>query len=158
MLFTFPSRYWFTIGLSGVFSLTGWSRQFHAGFLVSRVTQDTRLIIFRTRKGLSPAVATLSSMFRLDQLQLCRSYNPMNASTYMVWAIPCSLATTGGITVCFLLLWVLRCFSSPRLPSLRNDIPSGYRVAPFGYRRINSYLQIPDAFRSLSRPSSPLRA
>ena len=27
--FTFPSRYWFTIGLSGVFSLTGWSRRIH---------------------------------------------------------------------------------------------------------------------------------
>ena len=52
----------------------------------------------------------------------------------------------------------MRCFSSPRLPSLRNGIPSGYRVAPFGDHRINSYLQIPGAFRSLSRPSSPLRA
>ena len=41
VLFTFPSRYWFTIGLSGVFSLTGWSRLIHTGFLVSRATQDT---------------------------------------------------------------------------------------------------------------------
>ena len=63
-----------------------------------------------------------------------------------------------GNHFCFLLLWVLRCFSSPRLPSLRNGIPSGYRVAPFGNHRINSYLQIPGAYRSLSRPSSPLRA
>ena len=31
-------------------------------------------------------------------------------------------------------------------------------VAPFGYLRINSYLPIPAACRSLSRPSSPLRA
>ena len=41
MLFTFPSRYLFTIGLSGVFSLTGWSRPLQTGFLVSRPTQDT---------------------------------------------------------------------------------------------------------------------
>ena len=41
VLFTFPSRYLFTIGLSGVFSLTGWSRQIQTGFLVSRPTQDT---------------------------------------------------------------------------------------------------------------------
>ena len=34
MLFTFPSRYWFAIGLSGVFSLTGWSRRIRAEFLV----------------------------------------------------------------------------------------------------------------------------
>ena len=44
MLFTFPSRYWFAIGLSGVFSLTGWAPLFHARFLVPRATQDaTRL-------------------------------------------------------------------------------------------------------------------
>ena len=39
MLFTFPSQYWFTIGLSGVFSLTGWAPQIPAEFLVLRGTQ-----------------------------------------------------------------------------------------------------------------------
>ena len=43
VLFTFPSRYWFTIGLLGVFSLTGWSRRIQTGFLVSRPTQDTAI-------------------------------------------------------------------------------------------------------------------
>ena len=43
VLFTFPSRYWFTIGLSGVFSLTGWSRWIHTGLHVSRTTQDTTI-------------------------------------------------------------------------------------------------------------------
>ncbi len=32
------------------------------------------------------------------------------------------------------------------------------RVAPFGYLRINAYVRLPEAFRSLSRPSSPVRA
>ena len=41
VLFTFPSQYWSTIGLLGVFSLTGWSRLILTGFLVSRHTQDT---------------------------------------------------------------------------------------------------------------------
>jgi hypothetical protein len=41
VLFTFPSRYWFTIGLSRVFSLAGWSRRIHTGFHVTRATQDT---------------------------------------------------------------------------------------------------------------------
>ena len=59
---------------------------------------------------------------------------------------------------CFLLLWVLRCFSSPRSPSLRNDWPSTSRVAPFGNLRIKGYLHLPEAYRSLSRPSSPPRA
>ena len=39
VLFTFPSRYWFTIGHGRVCSLGGWSPQLPAGFLVSRGTQ-----------------------------------------------------------------------------------------------------------------------
>ena len=60
----------------------------------------------------------------------------------------------------FLFLQVLRCFSSLRLPSnlSRNNAASRHWVVPFGYLRINSYVPIPAAFRSLSRPSSPLRA
>ncbi len=41
VLFTFPSRYLFSIGLSGVFSLTGWCRQILTQSLLSRHTQDT---------------------------------------------------------------------------------------------------------------------
>ena len=59
---------------------------------------------------------------------------------------------------CFLLLQVLRCFSSLGLLLLLGDIPSVCRVSPFRHLRINSYLPIPAAFRSLSRLSSPLRA
>ena len=40
VLFTFPSQYWYTIGLSGVFSLTGWCRQIQTGRLRPRPTQD----------------------------------------------------------------------------------------------------------------------
>ena len=40
MLFTFPSQYWFAIGLPSIFSLAGWSPRFQTGFLVSRPTQD----------------------------------------------------------------------------------------------------------------------
>ena len=36
---TFPSRYWFTIGLLVVFSLATWSSQIQTGFHVSRPTQ-----------------------------------------------------------------------------------------------------------------------
>ena len=57
VLFTFPSQYWFTIGLSGVFSLTGWSRQIHTEFHVFRATQDTTRVKQYSNKGLSPAMA-----------------------------------------------------------------------------------------------------
>ena len=47
---------------------------------------------------------------------ISQSYNPAQAGTWAVWAVPRSLATTGGITFCFLFLLVLRCFSSQRSP------------------------------------------
>ncbi len=34
----------------------------------------------------------------------------------------------------------------------------GCRVSPFGHLRITAYVRLPEAFRSLSRPSSPVRA
>src|SRR5690606_16131629 len=51
VLFTFPSRYWFTIGLSGVFSLTRWCWQIPTGFLRSRGTQDTTSLIIKYLYG-----------------------------------------------------------------------------------------------------------
>lgn len=47
-------------------------------------------------------------------LATARSYNPKYAVTYLVWAVPRSLATTRGIIIYFLFLQVLRCFSSLR--------------------------------------------
>ena len=61
--FPFPSRYWSTIGLSGVFSLTGWSRQIHAEFLVFRATQDTTMLRLASNTGLSPSLVSLSRLF-----------------------------------------------------------------------------------------------
>ena len=57
VLFTFPSRYYFTIGLPGVFSLGGWCRQFQTGRLRPRPTQDTTRVNFASRTGLSPCLA-----------------------------------------------------------------------------------------------------
>ena len=63
----------------------------------------------------------------------------------------------------FLFLRVLRCFSSPGSPPYVMDwrmdgrSPSG-RVSPFRHLRITAYLQLPAAFRSLSRLSSALSA
>ena len=42
------------------------------------------------------------------------SYNPHGSVNQWVWALPRSLATTGGINFCSLFLPVLRCFSSRR--------------------------------------------
>ena len=41
VLFTFPSRYWFTIGRRRVFSLAGWSPRFPTEFHVFRGTRES---------------------------------------------------------------------------------------------------------------------
>ena len=64
VLFAFPSRYWFTIGRSRVFSLGGWSPHLQTGCHVSRPTyrflSTTRPI---SHTGLSPSIAGLSRPF-----------------------------------------------------------------------------------------------
>ena len=74
----------------------------------------------------------------------------------MVWPPPLSLATTRGISV--------DVFSSPYLDVSVQAVPhvrlfdSPYVtlrwVSPFGNLRIEAHLQLPEAYRSLSRPSS----
>ena len=158
MLFTFPSRYWFTIGLIRVFSLAGWSRQIRAELLVFRVTQDCGMSRLASYTGLSPSTAGLSRPFHSRSKYNVPVLQPRRCvATTSVWALPRSLATTGGIIIYFLFLEVLRCFSSLGSPSrlCGSNSPSDCWVVPFGDLRINAYLQLPAAFRSLSRPSSP---
>ena len=58
VLFTFPSQYWFTIGLSGVFSLGRWCCHIQTGFHRPR---PTRLIhIKHSYTGLSPSLVSFS--------------------------------------------------------------------------------------------------
>ena len=89
-----------------------------------------------------------------------RHVSPQPRETSLsVWPLPRSLATTCGISVDF--------FSSPYLDVSVQAVPFLrlfgstqdarvllQRVPPFGYLRINAHLQLPEAFRSLSRPSS----
>ena len=91
-------------------------------------------------------------------LAISQSYNPAWSVNQTVWAIPRSLATTQGITICFLFLPLLRCFSSQRSPRKYGNESSTHWVAPFGDPGINGHLHLPQAYRSLSRPSSPSRA
>ena len=88
---------------------------------------------------------------------ISQSYNPIIAETIMVWAISISLATTPEITIVFSSYAYLD-VSVQRVCPLTGNISSIYWVAPFGNQRIKNYLHLPVAYRSLSRPSSPLRA
>ena len=68
-----------------------------------------------------------------------------------------------GNHCCFLFLRLLRCFSSPgSLPYVMDwrmdDRSFSCRVSPFRNRRVNGYLLLTAAYRSLSRLSSALSA
>ena len=63
VLFTFPSRYLFAIGLWRVFSLGGWARRIHTGFHVPRATQGIAMLRTAACTQLSCSRAGLSRPF-----------------------------------------------------------------------------------------------
>ena len=127
---------------------------------MSRATQDTAKNGNFACKGLSPAMVTFSNVIPVLLLLLYRSPTTPIMHRYIMGLGFCAFARHYSRNhFCFLLLRVMRCFSSPRSPpALRDDIASLCRVAPFGNPGINGYLHLPQAYRSLSRPSSPPRA
>ncbi len=104
-----------TIGLTGVFSLAGWSRLIHAGFLVTRATQDRTQGRLTAGTGLSPSQAGLSSPLPFDACtRLLCSYYPARASLHTRFGLfPVRSPLLRESLICFLFLRVLRCFSSP---------------------------------------------
>ena len=127
---------------------------------ISRVPRysGSRLPVFSfgygalTRYG-RPSHAVLLDTSGLDVCPQPRRINPP------VWPPPRSLATTCGISV--------DVFSSPYLDvsvqavpllhlfdSMQDPTVLPWGVSPFGNLRINGYLLLPAAYRSLSRPSS----
>ena len=111
VLFTFPLRYWFAIGLSVVFRLGGWCRQIQTGFLQPRPTQDT------ARCTLSFAYGAITRSGRLFQAFLLKNMLPRRSPTTPA-GTPAGLASSAFARhysrnhFCFLFLRLLRCFSS----------------------------------------------
>ena len=112
VLFTFPSRYWSTIGLWRVFSLGGWSRRIHTGFHVPRATQDTAGLHEATCTGLSPAMVGLSRPFHSPQSCLAAVLQPRRSRNSSGLGCAPFARHYLGYHFCFLFLPVLRCFSS----------------------------------------------
>ena len=149
MLFTFPSQYLFAIGLSVVFSLGGWCRRFQTGFLRSRPTQDTPACHLIACTGLSPPPACLPRHFQFSsfhgfgvlQPRACRNIPGLGSFPFAHHYL--------GNHCYFLLLRLLRCFSSSGLPPYRiTIIPDGW-VAPFGHPRIKRLFAPPRGFSQL---------
>ena len=96
---------------------------------------------------------------RLSMFALCESSTPLYISIYRFGLFPFRSPLLRKSFLYFLFLRVLRCFSSPGSLSIHYLFMYEYLlcsrwVPPFGYLRINVHVQLPVAFRSLSRPSS----
>ena len=114
---------------------------------------------FASHTGLSPSMVTFSKVFCSRFACNVAVLQPRRRlATSPVWALPRSLATTGGIISLFSLPAGTKMFQFPALALLhgKSDGPSDRQVVPFGNRWIKGYLHLPTAYRSLSRPSSPL--
>ena len=166
MLFTFPSRYWFTIGRRVVFSLGRWSSRIPTGFHVPRGTQVSP-------RPFGPfAYRTLTSCGGPFQTASARSAggfvgDPTTPATFRqrVWALSRSLAATEEIVVSLRRRFLsfpagTKMFQFPAFPlsalCVQAGVPAHYDrwVPPFGHPRINACLQLPEAFRCWPRPSS----
>ena len=149
----------YSIGHMVVFSLWRWSSILPSGFLVSRRTPDT---------------PNLANSFDYGTFTLSRRAF-QHSSSIVIFGLTESLP----LTYLYIRFGLLR-FRSPLLSeSFLLSFPSGIEmfqfpefpshtllihvwitqyylrwVPPFGYLRIYTYLQLPVAFRSLSRPSS----
>ena len=93
VLFTFPSRYSFSIGHQVVFSLGGWSPLLPTGFLVSCGTLDTAKLNMFLRTRLSLSLVVLSNTLPLTYLRHNAVLTP-TVRRLSVWASSRSLAAT----------------------------------------------------------------
>ena len=115
VLFTFPSRYLFTIGLSGVFSLTGWCRQIPTRRLQPRSTQDTTRTYLLTCTQLSCSMADFPKSFHFVHMYHIVVLQPhICRNKFGLGSFPFARHYLGN-HFCFLLLRLLRCFSSAGL-------------------------------------------
>ena len=120
VLFTFPSRYLSTIGLSVVFSLAGWAPPIPAELLVFRGTQvPSCLTAVVSRTGLSPSTDPLSRGFRYSGCGGAPTVlQPRARLRNRPGLGSCAFARHYLRNHCyFLFLRVLRCFSSPGSPT-----------------------------------------
>ena len=99
VLFTFPSRYCYTIGHQVVFRLGWWSTLIPAGFPVSRGTPDTHWHNSTFVYGALTLYGRPSHTVLLALLYRFVSPYPGPPEGNPVWPPPRSLATTSGISV-----------------------------------------------------------
>ena len=175
MLFTFPSRYWFTIGRWVVLSLTRWSSQIHTGFHGPRDTWELHQELSASSPtGLLPPMVCLSRQVRLTPefvtprrirwsvkwLPQPQHDNGTGLSRHTGLGSSRFARRYSGSRYCFLFLGVLRCFNSPGClyrPYVFRPERLGITPAGFPHSDIpgsKPAWRFTGAYRSLLRPSS----
>ena len=162
VLFTFPSRYSYAIGQTGILRLTRRSGRIHTGFHESRATRETPSMVHaHTATGPSPSTARYPTRFA-SRMHLSpqptasavgqafprhHARNPRRVSHAHGLAI---IRFRSPLLTEYPLLQVLRCFTSLRTPRT-SAVPAhdGWRVAPFGHPGIKAMSAAPPG---LSRP------
>jgi hypothetical protein len=127
VLFTFPSRYWFTIGRRGVFSLGSWSTQLPTGFHVPRGTRETSQ---RSHQPFAYGAFTLyGGSFQSPSAKLVISNSPTRPQPSPVKPRNPMQATLAGLTPARFGLFRVR---SPLLTeSLLFSLPGGTEMVHF---------------------------
>ncbi len=161
VLFTFPSQYYALSVTKEYLALRGGPRLFPQGSTCLVVLWILLAVIrFRVRG------------FHSLWLAFPKPFCYLFTIPYAVRTPDCTQSGLGsfpfarrylGNHFCFLFLRLLRCFSSPgslymAMYSPYSDWSSSSRVSPFRNRRVNGYLLLTVAYRSLSRLSSALSA
>ena len=152
MLFTFPSRYLFTIGRQLVFSLTRWSAQIHTRLHLYRVTQELprRASVF----GYGPLTlygAIFHSLHLTSTLSHRGPTTPAVNCWFGLFRFRSPLLTE---SFHFLFLRLLRCFTSPGIAMfvlcIHTNSSRYYptQVIPFGNPRVKACLPLSEAYRS----------
>jgi hypothetical protein len=174
-LFTFPSRYWSTIGHRDIFSLTTWSWQIHTELHGLRATRETPKGDAQVSPtGLSPSTVGHPKPFDYpnalslpagpaEPAQMLPQPHTRNACrlshAHGLGSSPFAHHYSGNHN-CFLFLRVLRCFTSPR--PHRPPYTFRRRRHPTTSARLphsetpgsKSGCRLPEAYRRLPRPSS----
>ena len=150
MLPTFPSRYWFTIGLRQSLALRDGPRRFGQDSTCPALLRCRPCDAIVTHTGVSPSLLQLSRCFRF----LCASLWPVLQPRLV--RKPAGLGSSrfarhySGNRFFFLLLRVLRCFSSPGSPHLRWSQVFNLRGCPIRTHTDQGLFAAPRTFSQLT--------
>ena len=171
MLFTFPSRYWFTIGGREYLAFGGGPPEFTQGFtcpgLLGWPARSPKPVAYGavTRSGPTLQTVWLGQGFLtpLPRYRTARGSHDTHDATQVGLThrrfrlTPVRSPLLGGSRLLSLPRGT-KMFQFPRLPPLVRAVPThdGERVAPFGNPRISACSRLPGAYRRAPRPSSAL--